>query len=207
MSMWEEKFSFKNIWCSKVHFDPANKLLSPDWSFSLSHYFTLANSHNLRLNLFGLNKISCFSNSISIFKKEDFLSVKTLYEAIGCIFSCPKQLNRWPCHSLTHWLTHWLTDWQYFYFWHTKSAPRDLWPLRHLIRVMRRHDLTIFWQLWTFFGIFGTFLALFPHPEGPLAGKWTSNSSSRRNEKTALAVARSCPGDHKWDFEHHDTTL
>ena len=22
------------------------------------------------------------------------------------IFSCPKQLNRWPCHSLTHSLTH-----------------------------------------------------------------------------------------------------
>ena len=24
----------------------------------------------------------------------------------------------------------------------SKSDPRDLWPLRHLIRVMRRHDLT-----------------------------------------------------------------
>ena len=29
-----------------------------------------------------------------------------------------------------------------FYFWHTMSDPRDLWLLRHLIRVMRRHDLT-----------------------------------------------------------------
>ena len=29
-----------------------------------------------------------------------------------------------------------------FYFWHTPSDPRDLWPLRHLIRVMKRHDLT-----------------------------------------------------------------
>ena len=29
-----------------------------------------------------------------------------------------------------------------FYFWHTMSDPRDLSPLRHLIRVMRRHDLT-----------------------------------------------------------------
>ena len=27
------------------------------------------------------------------------------------VFSCPKQLNRWPCHSLTHSLTDWLTDW------------------------------------------------------------------------------------------------
>ena len=39
-------------------------------------------------------------------------------------------------------VTDWLTDWGYFYFWHTKSDPRDLWPLRHLIRVMRRHDLS-----------------------------------------------------------------
>ena len=45
----------------------------------------------------------------------------------------------WPC---THWLSHWLGHSQYFYFWHTKSDPRNLWPLRHLIRVMRRHDLT-----------------------------------------------------------------
>ena len=44
------------------------------------------------------------------------------------------QLNRWPCHSVTHW-------W-YFYFWDTKSDPRDLWPLRHWIRVRRGHDLT-----------------------------------------------------------------
>ena len=50
------------------------------------------------------------------------------------IFSCPEQLNRWPCH--------WLSHSQYFYFWHTKSDPRDLWPLRNLIRMMRRHDLT-----------------------------------------------------------------
>ena len=56
----------------------------------------------------------------------------------GCLFSCPEQLNRWPCHSLTHSLT----QSQYFYFWHTKNDPRDLWPLRHLIRVMRGHELT-----------------------------------------------------------------
>ena len=29
-----------------------------------------------------------------------------------------------------------------FYFLTLQSNPRDLWPLRHLIRVMRRHDLT-----------------------------------------------------------------
>ena len=52
-------------------------------------------------------------------------------------------------------VTHSLTHWGYFYFWHTKSGPRDLWPLRHLIRVMRRHDLTEKFEL------FGTFLEFF----------------------------------------------
>ena len=28
------------------------------------------------------------------------------------LFSCPEQLNRWPCHSLTHWLTEDFTTWQ-----------------------------------------------------------------------------------------------
>ena len=47
-----------------------------------------------------------------------------------------RQLNRWPCLSLiTHWVSH-------FWFLTLKSNPRDLWPLRLLIRVMRRHDLT-----------------------------------------------------------------
>ena len=27
------------------------------------------------------------------------------------IFSCPEQLNRWPCHWLTHSLTEWVTFW------------------------------------------------------------------------------------------------
>ena len=59
-------------------------------------------------------------------------------------------------------VTHSLTDSRYFYFWHTKSDPRDLWPLRHLIRVMRRNDLTFFGTFWNFFwNFFGTFLELF----------------------------------------------
>ena len=51
------------------------------------------------------------------------------------------QLYRFPCHWLTDSLTHWLTD---SLFWKTlpKSTLRNLWPLRHVIRVMRRHDLT-----------------------------------------------------------------
>ena len=47
--------------------------------------------------------------------------------------SCPEQLIKWPCHAVSHS--------GYFYFGHTKSDPRDSWPLRHLIRVMRKHDL------------------------------------------------------------------
>ena len=34
------------------------------------------------------------------------------------------------------------TDYTMFYFLTSKSSPKDLWPLRHLIRVTRRHDLT-----------------------------------------------------------------
>ena len=50
-------------------------------------------------------------------------------------FSCPEQLNRWQCHSLTDSVSH-------IFFCHTKSNPKDLLSLRHLIRVLRRHDLT-----------------------------------------------------------------
>ena len=55
-----------------------------------------------------------------------------------------------------------------------QSDPRDLWPLRHLIRVMRKHDLTniltifdnfyIFWQFskkFTNFDNFWIFLTIF----------------------------------------------
>ena len=65
-------------------------------------------------------------------------------------FLAQQQLNRWPCHSLTHW--------QYFYFWHSKSDPIDLWPLRHLITVMRKHDLT---NILTIFEFFLQFLTIF----------------------------------------------
>ena len=38
-------------------------------------------------------------------------------------FSCPQQLNRWPCHSLSHW--------QDFYFWHYRVTLEtcDLWDI------------------------------------------------------------------------------
>ena len=52
------------------------------------------------------------------------------------LFSCPEQLNRWPCHSLTQSLTKDFTN------WHTKNNLIDFRHFRHLIRVMRGHDLT-----------------------------------------------------------------
>ena len=35
-----------------------------------------------------------------------------------------------------------VTNYKTFYFLTLKSHPRDLWPLRHLFRVMRRYDMT-----------------------------------------------------------------
>ena len=48
----------------------------------------------------------------------------------------PRQLYRWPCH----WLTNWLTT---RHCWKTLpySTLRDLWPMRHVMIVMMRHDL------------------------------------------------------------------
>ena len=67
-------------------------------------------------------------------------------------------------------LTHSLTQWDTFCFLTLKSDPRDQWPLRHLITVMRKHDLTNilkifdkfdkfdnFWQFCQFLTIFDNF--------------------------------------------------
>ena len=55
------------------------------------------------------------------------------------IFSYPEQLNRWPCHSPTHSVT----QGTFTFDIQRATLERDLWPLRHLIRVMNRNDLTI----------------------------------------------------------------
>ena len=46
----------------------------------------------------------------------------------------PKVASLTHCNSLTHWLT----DYKMFYFFTLKSNPRDLCPLRRLIRVMTK---------------------------------------------------------------------
>ena len=50
------------------------------------------------------------------------------------IFSCPEQLYRWPCPLVRP------APLTIRVFTTLQRDPRDLWPLRHLIRVMRRHD-------------------------------------------------------------------
>ena len=37
------------------------------------------------------------------------------------LFSCPEQLNRGPCHSLSEWVKwgEWVSEWVTFWFWHT----------------------------------------------------------------------------------------
>ena len=52
---------------------------------------------------------------------------------------------------VTESLTESLSEW--FFILTLQSDPRDLWPLRHLIRVMRKHDLTnilafFFYNFW-----------------------------------------------------------
>ena len=47
--------------------------------------------------------------SYTIYQQLPFYG-KTLCAFCAIFFSCPEQLNRWPCHSLTHWLTDWLTE-------------------------------------------------------------------------------------------------
>ena len=54
------------------------------------------------------------------------------------------RIARWVCflqtQQVTLSLTHSLSQSRYFYFWHSKSDPWDLWLLRHLITVMRRPE-------------------------------------------------------------------
>ena len=58
---------------------------------------------------------------------------KKFCDGNGFIFSCPQQLNRTSCPSLG------LTPLTIRVFTSLQSDPRDLRPLRHLIRGMRRH--------------------------------------------------------------------
>ena len=102
--------------------------------------------------------------SLNVFRADFYSVVKysrqILWEICNQVFNCPEQLNRWPCHSLSHSLTKDFTN------CHTKNNPIDFRLPRHLIRVMRKHDLTNnltifdnfnhfwqfsqFWQSWNY---------------------------------------------------------
>ena len=87
--------------------------------------------------------------SLKVFFKCLFFIGEKKNVFVFVFFSCPQQLNRWPCLSLV-WSVP-LTPLTIRVFTALQSEPRDLWPLRHLIRVMRRHDLSTFSQLVFFF--------------------------------------------------------
>ena len=119
-------------------FAPANLLpLQPAWPFGKVLYMKFTNNgYKIRYfrPFYNLEGQECAFVWHSIGATR--FSVRQAHQVnpVRLFFSCPEQLNRWPCH--------WLTNSGYFTDWHTKSDPRDLWPLRHLIRVMRRQDIT-----------------------------------------------------------------
>ena len=69
------------------------------------------------------------------------------FQAAAALFSCPEQLNRTHCLSLACLLA--LTKLTIRVFTTLQSEPRDLWPLRHLIRQIfgRFSD---FWKIFRF---------------------------------------------------------
>ena len=135
----------------QIAMDSSNIPLRPLWNSQDFTYVPLAcGDYKLKKANFH------FGTEIQLFwnKRNSFLSMSSvvtwhsgqmvlfcdtlqLSENLKNVFSCPEQLNRWPCHSLTNSLT----NSQDFTNWHTKSNLIDFRHFRHLIRVMRRHDL------------------------------------------------------------------
>ena len=86
-------------------------------------------------------KPNCFVCVIKLKHMRLSLSFHKLFVSfVNLVFSCPEQLNRTHCPLLG--LSVCLTKLTIRVFTTLQSDPRDLWPLRHLIRVMRRHDMT-----------------------------------------------------------------
>ena len=83
------------------------------------------------------------------------------------VFSCPEQLNRTHCPSVGP------APLTIRVFTTLQSDPRDLWPLRQLIRMMRRLVWGIWdiWDIWDIRDIWDDFvpvLLLFTYKERPL---------------------------------------
>ena len=154
-------------------------LVDPDWSFQtnpkanalrvpllicLKRCLFFWNTHNMRIkrHIGGVQPECEMCTCEALFLKANIslcltkVTMKTKYlsnvsEYVWCqswFFSCPQQLNRWPCPLVA------LLPLTIRVFTTLQSDPRDLWPLGHLIRGMRRHDLTkkrnpLFWNRFT----------------------------------------------------------
>ena len=86
------------------------------------------------------------------------------------VFSCPQQLNRWNCHSLSHWLTKDFTNWHYRVtletcdlwdiwseWWGNMTWP-TFWQFLTFLTIFESFE--IFWQFWQFFWQFWQFSTL-----------------------------------------------
>ena len=69
------------------------------WYLTLKSFFLLCTS------TYGMFICILFHSSLCLQKGFPHLSTSLYY----LLFSCPEQLNRWPCHWLTNWLTHSVT--------------------------------------------------------------------------------------------------
>ena len=111
----------KILWTDVLHL----KLQSCTFFSKFANFATIAQSAQVCL----------FCTILSTFAQV-FKFAQSAQLSIFALFSCPEQLNRTHCPSVP------LTKLTIRVFTTLQSDPRDLWPLRHLIREMRRHDLT-----------------------------------------------------------------
>ena len=92
-----------------------------------------------------LNAMICSTTCfiiLAVFAFFVVISANTIIFLSACPLDKERSFLAFQNSSIGHLVTHSLTHPGYFYFWHTKSDPRDQWPLRDFIRVMSRHDLT-----------------------------------------------------------------
>ena len=94
------------------------RLLSSFVSYHSVYHHNLNYHHHLD---YPISKVSCatYISNVVLFLEILLIIIViieffwrrplVLLKVFSLFFSCPEQLNRWPCHSLTHWLTESLT--------------------------------------------------------------------------------------------------
>ena len=148
---WEAEKSRNKIFCVKnVDYLPNHKVFSVKMYLksSIRQKKCITSRQNSTKWLVNLWKFSQF---------RQFYPYPETLLPFYVIFSCPQQLNRWPCHSLTDWVIHSLT----FTFEITERPQRlvtfetfdqsdeETWPDQHFDN--------FFWQFWQFLTIFDIF--------------------------------------------------